>query len=124
MFKKATDIKPTVFSDCHGGKGDVIAHEMFNRGEIGSNFQFFQDTFVPVGSSIGLHRHVDNAEVYYMLQGEGDMYIDGECFKMRPGDISVVESGHTHKLINTGNTPIRIIVVEAGLAVEAENIKE
>lgn len=124
MFRKGSDIKPTVFSDCHGGTGDVIAREMFHRGEVGSGFQFFHDTTVPAGSSIGLHRHVDNAEIYYMLEGEGDMYIDGTCFQMRPGDLSVAQAGHTHKLVNTGNKPLRIIVVEAGLAVDAENIKE
>ena len=61
MFRKSADIKPTVFSDCHGGKGDVIAHEMFNRGQIGSGFQFFQDTFISwrktyhQGYSSGVH---------------------------------------------------------------------
>ena len=124
MFKKANEVAPRIFTDCHGGKGDVVAREMFSRHEVGSGFQFFQDTTVPVGGSIGLHRHLQNAEVYYMLEGEGDMTIDGEVFAMRPGDISVVESGQTHKLVNTGSIPIRIIVAEAGEAIEAENIAE
>ena len=67
MFKKANEVAPRIFTDCHGGKGDVVAREMFSRHEVGSGFQFFQDTTVPVGGSIGLHRHLQNAEVYYML---------------------------------------------------------
>ena len=124
MFRKREQIVPTHFDKCHGGHGEVTALEFFHRGEVGSGFQFFHDTTVPAGASIGLHRHHNNAEIYYLLSGEADFYLDGHRYAMRPGDLGVVQDGQTHKIVNTGSTPLRLIVVESGEEDEAENITD
>ena len=124
MFRKREQITPTHFCNCHGGNGDVTALEFFHRGEVGSGFQFFHDTTVPPGASIGLHRHHNNAEIYYLLDGEADFYLDGVRYRMRSGDLGIVQDGHTHKIVNTGDVPLRLIVVEAGADDEAENISD
>ncbi len=113
-----------VFESCHGGVGKVTGRELFTKEDSKCGFNFMHDTSVPVGGTIGLHKHFGNEEVYYLLEGEGEMVLDGVSYPMRPGDVSMVSGGHTHKIINVGHIPLRIIVVEAGDATECENIPE
>lgn len=123
MFRKKSEIKPTYFAQCHGGKGTVTARHLFTRADSACGFNFMQDTIVPVGASIGPHRHIRNEEVYYLLEGEAVIIIDDIRYPMHPGDVTMVKDGQVHEFVNVGDIDVRIIVVEAGEPIESENIR-
>lgn len=122
MFRKKMDTVPLHFASCHGGRGEVYAQELMGRQDSACGFHFMHDTVVPVGGSIGRHQHIHNEEVYYLLEGEALMYLDDQRYPMYPGDVAMVGDGHTHEIINAGDVPLRIIVVEAGEPTESVDL--
>jgi len=71
---------------------------------------------LPPGASIGLHRHRDDEEEFYLvLEGTGTMRCDGEEFPVRPGELVRNPPGGAHTLRNTGDVPLRIFVFEVAV---------
>lgn len=64
-------------------------------------------------STIGYHKHSGNEEVYYIIEGDGLMTVDGEKKIVGPGDAVITHSGSSHGLKNIGDTDLRILVFEA-----------
>jgi transcription termination factor Rho len=44
-----------------------------------------------------------------------EMRFNGEAFAVGPGDVCVTRSGDRHALVNTGPTPMRLLVIGANL---------
>jgi mannose-6-phosphate isomerase-like protein (cupin superfamily) len=53
------------------------------------------------------HYHQRMTEIYYVLEGEGEMELDGERFPVRPGSAVMIHPGCRHRAIGT----LRIINV-------------
>ncbi|MFH1520912.1 MAG: cupin domain-containing protein [Candidatus Micrarchaeota archaeon] len=51
------------------------------------------------------------SEVYYILQGEGLMYIERETKEVYAGQAIYVPPGHSQKIKNTGNTDLIFLVI-------------
>ena len=56
------------------------------------------------------HRHAQ-AEVYYVLSGEGKVEIAGEASPARPGTTLFIPGGAEHRAFNTGSEPLRLLYV-------------
>lgn len=96
----------------HGGKGEVLYRRVAER-QAGSTINFIDFTVVPAGVSIGTHRHgPDDEEIYIILEGTGVMTVDGVEVTVRAGDVVVNRPGGTHGLTNTGETPIKMAVID------------
>ena len=59
-----------------------------------------------------VHRHAQ-AEVYYVLSGEGVVVIDGSEHRVRAGSAVYVPGGAAHGAFNTGDRVLRILYVFA-----------
>ena len=72
---------------------------------------------VEPGVMAGRHTH-DGDEISYVLEGEGELLIDGEPpRKLKAGDAFVIPAGKIHDAKNTGSGPFKLIgvfVVEKG----------
>lgn len=62
------------------------------------------------GHASPMHRH-NCEEVYYVLEGEGVLEIDGERHPLTAGGASLQRPNLTHRVVNTGDRPLRLIVV-------------
>ena len=74
--------------DTVGGAGDLgcsIAHAI-----------------VPVGEETLPHKLAKSAELYYILQGSGEMHIDDEEAPVREGQIVLIPPGARQYIRNTG----------------------
>lgn len=69
------------------------------------------------GVVAGRHTHPGD-EISYVLEGEGELLIDGEApRKLKAGDAFVIAAGKVHDAKNTGSVPMRLVgvyVVEKG----------
>jgi quercetin dioxygenase-like cupin family protein len=69
------------------------------------------------GVSAGRHSHPGD-EISYVLEGEGQLMIDGEAPRsMKPGEAVVIPAGKVHDAKNVGSGTMRLIgvyVVEKG----------
>ena len=70
---------------------------------------------------IGLHRHRDNQEVFFMIEGEGLMVVGDwakfpereRCFEIRylqAGHCAMLRGGNLHALMNTTSEPISLFM--------------
>jgi len=56
------------------------------------------------------HRHAQ-AEVYYILSGEGSVFVSGTEHPVRPRTTIYIPGGADHGALNTGTEPLRLLYV-------------
>lgn len=69
---------------------------------------------LPPGGSEGMHAHPEEApleELYIVIEGSAVMRVDEEEYALGPGDAVLAPVGSRHDLENTGDGPLRLIVV-------------
>jgi mannose-6-phosphate isomerase-like protein (cupin superfamily) len=59
------------------------------------------------GQSTQRHYHAASEEIYFVLEGEGELEIDGERGRVRPGDAALIPSGAWHEIAAT--SPLRFL---------------
>ena len=69
------------------------------------------EEILPVGAAVGAHFHRETEEVYYILSGTGEMTVGDETEKVTAGDAVYIPVGNVHTLKNTGNEPMKIMLV-------------
>jgi quercetin dioxygenase-like cupin family protein len=63
------------------------------------------------GAAAGRHTH-PGEEISYVLDGEGEILIDGEPpLKIKGGDSFVIPAGAKHDAKNTGTAPLHLVAV-------------
>jgi quercetin dioxygenase-like cupin family protein len=102
-----TRLAPSV---AHDGRGTVEAARVLTGNAPGVGFVDL--VVVPPGCSIGRHTHGADEEVYVVVDGTGEMVVDGTPLTVRPGDVVVNAPGGTHELANTSDAPLRLVVVD------------
>jgi quercetin dioxygenase-like cupin family protein len=69
------------------------------------------------GGEIPLHSHKVE-DVVFLREGQGEIYLDGEPFKIAAPMSILIPAGVKHKVINTGSEPIQIIYGFPAIEVE------
>lgn len=75
------------------------------QGEIPNVCQFAQATLAS-GDVVNGHLHPDMWEVFLVVSGNGNMTICGKNINLNPGTSVTVEPNESHKLENTGSSPL------------------
>ena len=108
---------PLAEVQAHGGDGRIRFARVADAGGLAGACNFIDYAEVPPGASIGRHRHADDEEeLYLVLDGEGQMWRNGESFGVRAGDLVRNPPGGAHELRNTGGAPLCIFVFELRVA--------
>ena len=55
------------------------------------------------------HYHRTTEEIYFVLKGSGDLEVDGERRRLRPGDAALIPPGAWHTFENDGNSELRFL---------------
>jgi len=66
---------------------------------------------LPPGASVTPHHHEVLEEVYYIIEGTGVMTVGDEQREVGEGDAIYIPKNHRHTLTNTGQTPMRLLLV-------------
>ena len=66
---------------------------------------------IPAGGSAGRHTH-PGVETGYVIEGEGDLIIDGQPTKhLKPGDSWAIPAGAIHDAKVSGDKPLKIMAI-------------
>jgi len=65
--------------------------------------QSLAEARVPIGTSTAAHYHPQTEEIYYILQGIGEMRIDAERMTVGVGDAIAIPPGQVHQITNIGH---------------------
>lgn len=79
-------------------------NEMYNKGRV------FAHTTVYPGSNIGVHKHNQESETYYILKGVGKYNDNGSIVEVRAGDVFFCGDGEMHGIEAIGE-PIEMIAL-------------
>lgn len=72
------------------------------------NFSIGFVTLEPRGGQVPWHNQ-DQEEVYFIVDGTGEMCLGQECSVLKTGQAVFIPSGVFHQLTNVGDTPLRMI---------------
>lgn len=75
---------------------------------------------LPAGHAVTPHHHRKTEEIYYILRGQGRMTVGDETREVSAGDAIFIPRGNTHTLLNTGASPLTLLLV-CGPAHSAED---
>jgi len=93
------------------GKEPVRFAEAYGEQDFVGKWGCVEYVAVPAGSSIPVHRHDQDEEIYFIFEGEGILTVDGEEVRVGPGALAACRQGGSHGLVNTSEREIRLIVV-------------
>ena len=72
------------------------------------NFAMGYVTLAPAGGQVPWHNQVQE-EVYFVIEGVGEMCLGEEVREIRAGQLVEIPSGVFHQLSNKGDTPLKMI---------------
>lgn len=64
--------------------------------------QTLAEARLSAGQSTEPHRHLRTEEIYYILEGTGQMRMEQESAPVGPGDAIAIPPGNIHQITNTG----------------------
>jgi len=89
---------------------------------IGARLLGYNITAVPPGKrAFPLHNHHANEEMFFILQGSGEVRVGAERYPIRQGDFIASPPGGpelAHQIINTGSTELRYLAVSTVITPE------
>lgn len=105
MIINFNEIKSTPMENFHGGEKTTFVSKYSD--ELNSIMKVTLES----GATIGLHRHIVNSEIVYILSGKGKMITDGNTEELCAGMCSYCPAGSEHTLINTGDEELVMFAV-------------
>lgn len=111
-FVSSSDVAPIQRVAEHGGSGPIAFRRLIDSGEFDTNVDFLDLTVIPPGSTIGRHEHHDNEELYFIVNGDPLVRVDGAERRLHRTDVAIVRSGGSHELINDSGHDVEIFVVQ------------
>ena len=95
-------------------------HTQFKGGNGDYRVRTFEDAnnrimrgLLHPGASLGMHRHEQNSEIYYILSGPATVLIDDGEEHLKAGEMHYCPMGHAHSLINSGNQDLVFLGIVA-----------
>jgi mannose-6-phosphate isomerase-like protein (cupin superfamily) len=111
MIRRAAELRVDKKQHEQGGKGTVEIRQICSPEEMRHRARLCGVIHVDPGCSIGLHRHVDEDEYFYVIQGRA-LVMDGNVPEhLGPGDVHVLRDGESHSLENVGVDPLEVMAV-------------
>ena len=79
-------------------------------GEVaGAANQSLAEAVLAPGQATERHYHARTEEIYFLLEGTGEMEVDGERRPVGPGDAVLIPPGAWHQITATGDSELRFL---------------
>ena len=111
MIRRKSELKVDVHNEFRGGKGSIIFEHFMDQQMANGAGRLFAKTIVPPGSSVGLHKHEGDSEVYFILEGKALLNDNGVEVEVGPGDVNFCRDGESHGIENIGTSDLVYIAV-------------
>jgi mannose-6-phosphate isomerase-like protein (cupin superfamily) len=111
MIKHAKDLPFEVVAKRFGGNGEVASTRLLETEQFQGKGRLFAHNRIKPNSSLGLHQHKGDFEVFYILGGEGIVDDNGSKAPVKKGDVILTGNGESHSLENTGSEDLEYIAL-------------
>ena len=89
---------------------------------LGATQLGYNITAVPPGKrAFPFHNHRVNEEMFFILEGTGELRFGGETYPVRPGDLIACPAGgreRAHQILNSGDIELRYLAISTKLSPE------
>jgi quercetin dioxygenase-like cupin family protein len=89
----------------------TIRHLVAPWTHVKSEHVWVGTTAVEPGFTSNEHKHDTQEEIFYCLEGRGDLRVNGEDIPMLPGDTLLVKPGNLHMVVNRGEKVFKLLAV-------------
>lgn len=96
----------------HNGNGRGKNTLVFDAADFATPLKFIRYVEMEPESTIGVHPHGENEEVYVVLSGSGVMIVNDERRAVKTGDVILNKPSWQHGLENTSQEPLRLFVFQ------------
>lgn len=111
MVIKVEDMKKDIVPNMRGGKGQVEILHLVDRNLLANEARLFAKLTLKPGTSIGVHKHENEFEIFFVLSGEGIFYDNDQPVQIKAGDVCLTRSGETHSVENNSNEDLVLLAV-------------
>jgi mannose-6-phosphate isomerase-like protein (cupin superfamily) len=94
-----------------GGEGTAMYRRALDPSVFLTNWSYVDHLVLPPGASEGLHRHTGVEEVYYVINGDGEVSVAGETAAIHKGDGVPLQLNDTHSFRNTGSQDLEFMIL-------------
>ena len=94
-----------------GGHGTAMYRRALDPSVFLSNWSYVDHLVLPPGASEGLHRHTGVEEVYYVINGEGEVTVGNETAAIKKGDAVPLQLNDPHAFRNTGKDDLEFMIL-------------
>lgn len=91
--------------------GEVI--ELLNQENSDCKSMSIATLFIEPNKSSLKHYHKVMEEIYYVIYGKGEVYIDNITIKIYPGSAILIPVNTVHQIKNTGSTVLKFISIDS-----------
>lgn len=71
------------------------------------------EAVVEPGQSTHRHTHADSEEIYYVLEGHGQLHLGPRVVEMEPGSAHFIAAGTEHWVSALGGEPLRFLCISS-----------
>lgn len=111
MFQMKDEMQQEVKTNVRGGSGSPDFCHLFSAAQMGGRADLAAIITLHPGDSVGTHAHVQDGEVYCVLEGAAMVAEDGVERELLPGDAEFCADGHTHAIRNHTDRDMRFFAV-------------
>jgi len=111
MIKRESEMINEIKEQMRGGKGHVELKHIFTKDEVKGNARLCARITINPGNSIGVHKHENEEEIFYIISGKGLIDDNGTKTEVNPGDAVLTGYGDYHSVESIGTEPLVMLAV-------------
>lgn len=111
MVHKNADMEHTVRENIRGGVGRIETDVVYKAEEMLGKATLFNRLHLTPGSSIGEHPHNEDAEIYYVVEGQVVVTDNDKEIVMEAGDAMFTGGGDRHSLMNKSDKEAIVLAI-------------
>jgi len=110
----------------NGGHGSVLYQRVLGPSTYTGNWAFIDHYVLGKDATIGRHKHEGVDEIWYVMNGEGTVTVDGDTAHLGTYDAVPIHAKEVHSFENTGAQDLEFMVVGVALqkgVLDSEDVK-